>query len=179
MSGGQRRAHKMRNGKPDGCDPHACATRLPLPPLMYGCVARGSQPTEPPLALVEEEALNEGMRNKRQGHSRGHCRGMTFVEVAQRYVSRRGGPAVQDGAPEVQVNAIMVLKGYPRILTGEIIAHEVMHAWLKSRRVLSLRPEVEEGLCELMGEGACTHWTAGPMHSETQYGRNVMRKNDE
>ena len=40
--------------------------------------------------------------------------------------------------------------GLPRLLTGCIIAHELMHAWLRMRNIASLDPQVEEGLCQLM-----------------------------
>jgi hypothetical protein len=30
-----------------------------------------------------------------------------------------------------RVTAILVLFGMPRVLTGSVIAHELMHAWLK------------------------------------------------
>ena len=48
------------------------------------------------------------------------------------------------------VSAILVMYGLPRLLTGCIIAHELMHAWLRMRNVASLDPQVEEGLCQLM-----------------------------
>ena len=50
----------------------------------------------------------------------------------------------------VQVTAILVQSGLPRLLTGSIIAHEVMHAWLRYRHVRELSLDVEEGLCQLM-----------------------------
>ncbi len=40
--------------------------------------------------------------------------------------------------------------GLPRLLTGCIIAHELMHAWLRMRNITGLAPQVEEGLCQLM-----------------------------
>ena len=51
---------------------------------------------------------------------------------------------------EVQVTAILVLFGLPWLLTGSIMAHEVMHAWLRTSGYRNLAPEVEEGLCQLM-----------------------------
>jgi len=50
----------------------------------------------------------------------------------------------------VQVTAILVQFGLPRLLTGSIIAHEVMHAWLRYQHVRELSLDVEEGLCQLM-----------------------------
>ena len=40
--------------------------------------------------------------------------------------------------------------GLPQLLTGSIIAHEVMHAWLRYQHVQQLSLDVEEGLCQLM-----------------------------
>ena len=48
------------------------------------------------------------------------------------------------------MTAILVQYGLPRLLTGSIIAHEVMHAWLRYQHVQNLSLDVEEGLCQLM-----------------------------
>ena len=50
----------------------------------------------------------------------------------------------------LQVTAILVQCGLPRLLTGSIIAHEVMHAWMRYQHVQELSMDVEEGLCQLM-----------------------------
>ena len=51
----------------------------------------------------------------------------------------------------VQVTAILVLFGFPWLLTGTILAHECMHAWLRLQSVTQLPLQTEEGLCQLMG----------------------------
>ena len=51
----------------------------------------------------------------------------------------------------VQVTAILVLYGLPWLLTGTILAHECMHAWLRLRGITRLPLQTEEGLCQLMG----------------------------
>ena len=62
-----------------------------------------------------------------------------------------GGWACQvSSQPAAQVTAILVQHGLPRLLTGSILAHEVMHAWLRYRHVRELSLDVEEGLCQLM-----------------------------
>lgn len=43
-----------------------------------------------------------------------------------------------------------VVYGLPRLLTGSILAHEVMHAWLRLSGCTRLPEQVEEGLCQLM-----------------------------
>lgn len=50
-----------------------------------------------------------------------------------------------------QVTAILVLYGLPWLLTGTILAHECMHAWLRLRGITQLPLQTEEGLCQLMG----------------------------
>ena len=51
----------------------------------------------------------------------------------------------------MQVTAILVLYGLPWLLTGTILAHECMHAWLRLRGITRLPLQTEEGLCQLMG----------------------------
>ncbi|KAI4386725.1 hypothetical protein MLD38_004633 [Melastoma candidum] len=57
----------------------------------------------------------------------------------------------------VKIRGVLVLYGYPRILTQRILVHEMMHVWLKfggssssSLGYLDLQGEVEEGICEVM-----------------------------
>lgn len=50
----------------------------------------------------------------------------------------------------IQVTAILVLYGLPRLLTGSVLAHELMHAWLRVTNTPRLSLDVEEGLCQLM-----------------------------
>ncbi|KAG9145046.1 hypothetical protein Leryth_018335 [Lithospermum erythrorhizon] len=49
-----------------------------------------------------------------------------------------------------EVTAILILYGLPRLLTGSILAHEMMHAWLRLKGYPNLRPDVEEGICQVM-----------------------------
>ncbi|KAL0424566.1 UNVERIFIED_CONTAM: protein DA1-related 1, partial [Sesamum radiatum] len=49
-----------------------------------------------------------------------------------------------------EVTAILVLYGLPRLLTGSILAHEMMHAWLRLRGYPTLSPNVEEGICQVL-----------------------------
>ena len=80
----------------------------------------------------------------------------------------------------VQVTAILVLYGLPWLLTGTILAHECMHAWLRLRGITQLPLQTEEGLCQLMGllwlesqdlskqqVSICTHNTYCHILSET------------
>ncbi|KAL3642106.1 hypothetical protein CASFOL_012921 [Castilleja foliolosa] len=49
-----------------------------------------------------------------------------------------------------EVTAILILYGLPRLLTGTILAHEMMHAWLRLNGYRNLRQEVEEGICQVI-----------------------------
>ncbi|KAJ9175790.1 hypothetical protein P3X46_014305 [Hevea brasiliensis] len=49
-----------------------------------------------------------------------------------------------------EVTAILVLYGLPRLLTGAILAHELMHAWLRLKGYRNLNLEVEEGVCQVL-----------------------------
>ncbi|XP_071722445.1 protein DA1-related 1 [Rutidosis leptorrhynchoides] len=116
-----------------------------------------------PLLLVERPALNEAMDVEKNGHhhlpeTRGLClseeqtvttvlrrprigTGYRFIDmVTEPYrVTRR-----------CEVTAILILYGLPRLLTGSILAHEMMHAWLRLKGYPNLSPEVEEGICQVL-----------------------------
>ncbi|KAK9270235.1 hypothetical protein L1049_025812 [Liquidambar formosana] len=49
-----------------------------------------------------------------------------------------------------EVTAILILYGLPRLLTGSILAHEMMHAWLRLKGYRTLSQDVEEGICQVL-----------------------------
>ncbi|KAL8528601.1 hypothetical protein ACS0TY_006153 [Phlomoides rotata] len=115
-----------------------------------------------PLLLVERQALNEAMEEEKKGHhhiaeTRGIC---LSEEQIISMVSRRpriGGYRIIDMFTErlrvvrkCEVTAILVLYGLPRLLTGSILAHEMMHAWLRLNGYPSLSSNVEEGICQVL-----------------------------
>ena len=51
-------------------------------------------------------------------------------------------PLMDQARTTCSVTAILVMYGLPRLLTGCIIAHELMHAWLRMRHVAQLDPQV-------------------------------------
>lgn len=124
-------------------------------------------PEVPPLMLVENSGLNEACdREGRSGAINGpvtHTRGLCLIE---RVSSVRTGRIAQDAHsggltsrsemvplrvdPNCNVIAIIVLAGLPRVVTGAVIAHELMHAWLREHGIRKLPEQVEEGLCQLM-----------------------------
>ncbi|XP_048445651.1 LOW QUALITY PROTEIN: protein DA1-related 1-like [Pyrus x bretschneideri] len=116
-----------------------------------------------PMLLVERQALNEAMEGEKNGHhhmpeTRGLC---LSEEQTVTTILRR--PKIGDGYRMIdmvtephrlirrcEVTAILVLYGLPRLLTGSILAHEMMHAWLRLNGYPNLSPEVEEGICQVL-----------------------------
>ncbi|GAU17437.1 hypothetical protein TSUD_233140 [Trifolium subterraneum] len=116
-----------------------------------------------PMLLVERQALNEAMEGEKNGHhhlpeTRGLCLSeeQTVTTILRR--PRIGaGHRATDMITEpykltrrCEVTAILVLYGLPRLLTGSILAHEIMHAWLRLKGYPNLSPEVEEGICQVL-----------------------------
>ncbi|EYU32810.1 hypothetical protein MIMGU_mgv1a005400mg [Erythranthe guttata] len=117
-----------------------------------------------PLLLVEKQTLNQAMGGEtHHGHhympeTRGIC---LSEEQTVSTISRR--PRIGSGnratgmktepyklKRHCEVTAILVLYGLPRLLTGTILAHEMMHAWLRLNGYRTLREEVEEGICQVL-----------------------------
>ncbi|KAI3734909.1 hypothetical protein L6452_14390 [Arctium lappa] len=115
-----------------------------------------------PMLLVERHALNEAIVGEKNGfHHLPETRGLCLSEeqtVAS--ILRRpkvGGHRLvglrtqhQKLTRRSEVTAILVLYGLPRLLTGAILAHELMHGWLRLKGYRNLNPEVEEGICQVL-----------------------------
>ncbi|KAH9702208.1 protein DA1-related 2 [Citrus sinensis] len=116
-----------------------------------------------PMLLVERQALNEaivGEKNVGYHHmpeTRGLCLSeeQTVTSILRR--PRIGGNRLvgmrtqpQKLTRKCEVTAILVLYGLPRLLTGAILAHELMHGWLRLKGYCNLNPEVEEGICQVL-----------------------------
>ena len=127
-----------------------------------------------PMLLVERQALNEAMEGEKNGHhhlpeTRGLCLSeeQTVTTILRR--PRIGaGYRIIDMITEpyrlirkCEVTAILVLYGLPRLLTGSILAHEMMHAWLRLKGYPNLKPEVEEGICQVLAH----MWLDSEMYS--------------
>ena len=102
-----------------------------------------------------------------------------------RTVMRRGqgGGSFWSTMPQVvqlpesrsEITAIMVLCGLPWLLTGSIIAHEAMHAWLRLSGYPRLPPLVEEGMCQLMAMLWLEQQPAEPEASHPALGPRARR----
>lgn len=116
-----------------------------------------------PLLLVERQALNEAMVGEKNGHhllaeTRGLC--LSEEQIITRILRRPrigAGNKISDMVTgpyrltrQCEVTAILILYGLPRLLTGSILAHEMMHAWLRLNGYRALSPEVEEGICQVL-----------------------------
>ncbi|KAK4743142.1 hypothetical protein SAY87_001143 [Trapa incisa] len=115
-----------------------------------------------PMLLVERHALNEAIVGERTGHhhmpeTRGLCLSeeQTVTSIlkrprfgGQKLVGMRTRP--QKLIRRCEVTAILVLYGLPRLLTGAILAHELMHGWLRLKGYRNLSTDVEEGICQVL-----------------------------
>ncbi|GAA0151379.1 actin or actin-binding cytoskeletal protein [Lithospermum erythrorhizon] len=143
-----------------------------------------------PILLVERQALNEAIKGEKIGHhhlpeTRGLC---LSEEQTVSTILRRpqiGGYRIVDMFTEpyklirkCEVTAILILFGLPRLLTGSILAHEMMHAWLRLKGYPNLHPNVEEGICQVMahlwldsetisGSSSSTTSTSAPLPSSS------------
>ncbi|GFP79424.1 protein da1-related 2 [Phtheirospermum japonicum] len=80
---------------------------------------------------------------------------VTNIKVLKRLRIERAGLVGIRTQPQklirkCEVTAILVLYGLPRLLTGAILAHELMHGWLRLNGYRNLAPEVEEGVCQVL-----------------------------
>ncbi|PWA72983.1 LIM domain-containing protein [Artemisia annua] len=116
-----------------------------------------------PLLLVERQALNEAMEGEKNGihHHMPETRGLCLSEEQTiSTITRRprvGAGRIMDIFAEpyklvrkCEVTAILILYSLPRLLTGSILAHEMMHAWLRLKGYTNLPPDVEEGICQVL-----------------------------
>ncbi|RZC75994.1 hypothetical protein C5167_000127 [Papaver somniferum] len=115
-----------------------------------------------PMLLVERQALNEAIEGEKNGyHHMPETRGLCLSEEQtvssifrrpklgnNRFTGMR--TQQQKLTRRCEVTAILVLYGLPRLLTGSILAHELMHGWLRLKGYRNLSPEVEEGICQVL-----------------------------
>lgn len=118
---------------------------------------------EIPILLVERQALNEAREGEKSGHyhmpeTRGLCLSeeQTISSILRRPRMGTGNrPPKMISEPykltrRCEVTAILILYGLPRLLTGSILAHEMMHAWLRLKGYPHLNQQVEEGICQVL-----------------------------
>lgn len=127
-----------------------------------------------PLLLVERQALNDAMDGETNGHyhmreTRGLC---LSEEQTITKVLRQPRIGVGNWAPHMstepykltrrcEVTAILILHGLPRLLTGTILAHEMMHAWMRLNGYPAFRQDVEEGICQVVAHMWLTSQISG------------------
>ncbi|KAK6924300.1 Pentatricopeptide repeat [Dillenia turbinata] len=115
-----------------------------------------------PLLLVERQALNEAMGGEKGHHHLPETRGLCLSEeqIVSTILRRPrigAGYRIIDMITEpyrlirrCEVTAILILYGLPRLLTGSILAHEMMHAWLRLKGYPNLSQDAEEGICQVL-----------------------------
>ncbi|KAG0578826.1 hypothetical protein KC19_4G051900 [Ceratodon purpureus] len=113
---------------------------------------------EVPMLLVEREALNNAREVEQDGQThapetRGLC--LSEEQIHPVYEPEDNGgyhaPKMRKKPRHCEVTAILVLFGLPRLLTGSILAHELMHAWIRlDGQFPNLENEIEEGICQVI-----------------------------
>ncbi|KAF3777814.1 DA1-related 2 protein [Nymphaea thermarum] len=116
---------------------------------------------EIPMLLVERQALNDAMEGEKGHHHMPETRGLCLSEE-QTVTTISKKPDIGENKVKnmrtqqkrltrrCEVTAILILYGLPRLLTGSILAHELMHGWLRLKGYRNLNPEVEEGICQVL-----------------------------
>ncbi|KAF8117241.1 hypothetical protein N665_0012s0242 [Sinapis alba] len=107
-----------------------------------------------PLLLVGKQALNKSDQENIYGVvTRGIC--LTEEKIITRVPSGSNKQLVGEESQRVvrkpEVIAILILYGLPRFLTGYILAHEMMHAYLRLKGYRNLSTILEEGICQVLG----------------------------
>ncbi|KAL1217012.1 Protein DA1-related 6 [Cardamine amara subsp. amara] len=117
-----------------------------------------------PFLLVEKQALNKAEKEEKIDYeyevvTRGIClsEAQTVTSVSQKPIMGPNNMLVgmatesQLVVRECEVTAILILYGLPRLLTGYILAHEMMHAYLRLNGHKNLDNVLEEGICQVLG----------------------------
>ncbi|XP_024374722.1 LIM domain-containing protein HDR3 [Physcomitrium patens] len=118
---------------------------------------------EIPMLLVERAALNHAREAERDEHihapeTRGLCLSeeQTITTVYGTSPDEYGDYTHHEMQTRkltrhCEVTAILVLFGLPSLLTGSILAHELMHAWIRlDGGFPSLDNDIEEGICQVI-----------------------------
>ncbi|XVE69274.1 hypothetical protein DITRI_Ditri09bG0138800 [Diplodiscus trichospermus] len=108
-----------------------------------------------PMLLVERQALNEAIGGEKNIKEKYYSIVFNSLQISKRtrirgceLIRMRRQP--QKLTKKCEVTAILVLYGLPRLLTGAILTHELMHGWLRLKGYRNLNPQVEEGICQVL-----------------------------
>ncbi|CAH8332736.1 unnamed protein product [Eruca vesicaria subsp. sativa] len=134
-----------------------------------------------PFLLVDKQALNKAEEEEKIDYqyevvTRGIClsEAQTVTSVSKR---PRIGPQnqligmvteSQRVVSDCEVTAILILYGLPRLMTGYILAHEMMHAYLRLNGYRNLNNVIEEGICQVLGHMWLESQTYAPINDATE-----------
>ncbi|KAG2327279.1 hypothetical protein Bca52824_010007 [Brassica carinata] len=117
-----------------------------------------------PFLLVEKQALNKAEEEEKIDYqyevvTRGIClsEAQTITSVSKRPRLGQHNQLIdmvtetQRVVSDCEVTAILILYGLPRVMTGYILAHEMMHAYLRLNGYRNLNTIIEEGICQVLG----------------------------
>ncbi|KAF8393959.1 hypothetical protein HHK36_020161 [Tetracentron sinense] len=112
-----------------------------------------------PLHLVDRHALNEVEKGEKSapeliGLCMSETRDVNSVVRSSRIMEAFRIKIMKTNPYKLkckwEVTVIMVLFGFPRLLTGSILAHELMHAWLNLEGYSTVSRDVKEGICQVL-----------------------------
>jgi hypothetical protein len=121
-------------------------------------------PLKPPLETVDDYSLDQYMyqEEREKGGPEQHVRGLclsksyTHLKTARIEENIDGTLTLRTGHKQMrhihrtEVTGIVVLSGMDAMTTGSVLAHELMHAWLRMHNFRNLSKQLEEGMCQLM-----------------------------
>lgn len=106
-----------------------------------------------PCYLIDKKEMHKLVRPAI--HSTGEVLGVTTTYNSQTIMiidkfSLEGGKieVAMQLSSERHLISVLILFGYPRVVTGSIMAHEMMHAWMRMKGY-AYEPRVEEGMCQV------------------------------
>ncbi|KAL0863309.1 hypothetical protein Bca101_042427 [Brassica carinata] len=134
-----------------------------------------------PFLLVEKQALNKAEEEEKIDYqyevvTRGIClsEAQTVTSVSKRPRMGQHNQLIdmvtetQRVVSDCEVTAILILYGLPRLMTGYILAHEMMHAYLRLNGYRNLNTVIEEGICQVLGHIWLESQTYAPIDATTE-----------
>ncbi|KAF8394150.1 hypothetical protein HHK36_020356 [Tetracentron sinense] len=143
-----------------------------------------------PLHLVDRHGLNEVVKGEKSAPElRGLCmsetRDVNSVVRSSRIMEAFRVKIMKKKPYKLkrkwEVTAIIILSGLPRLLTGSILAHELMHAWMRLKGYSTVSRDVKEGMCAVLAhmwlESEIMLWSASTSSSSSSTRRSKFEKN--
>ncbi|KAF8394149.1 hypothetical protein HHK36_020355 [Tetracentron sinense] len=145
-----------------------------------------------PLHLVDRHGLNEVVKGEKNAPE---LRGLCMLEtrdvnnvVRSSRIMDAFRIKIKKKMPyklkrKFEVTVIMILSGLPRLLTGSILAHELMRAWMHLNGYSTVSRDVKEGMCAvlahmwleseiMLGSGSTSSSSSSTMDRRSKFEKN-------